>query len=80
MALSRLAMWYQILAPEPAKTKKNVTPAFDHLIGGGSVFGDLTILCDFWFDEDLLLSVQFGKSLLLLVVVQKDYVPQRGMV
>jgi hypothetical protein len=40
---------------------KSVTLAFDCLIGGGSTFDDLMILCDFGF----------GESLLLLVCVQK---------
>jgi hypothetical protein len=40
---------------------KSVTPAFNHVIGGGLAFGGLTVLSDFLFDEGLLLSLVLQK-------------------
>jgi hypothetical protein len=46
---------------------KSVTPAFDHLVGGGCGFGDPEVMVAFWFDEGMIFGPMWPLSFYCLL-------------
>jgi hypothetical protein len=36
---------------------KSITPAFNHLVGGGHAFDNLTVFFEFWFNEVVIIKL-----------------------